>query len=382
MNTLVGLGLLGLVELVYSSSIWLFFPEQDFWIFEHPGRTIHFHPVKGYDLTQTPSRFSRIMRGKIEYTGIMRGNAQGFPDRDDFTVEYPEGVARRLAVFGDSFSSAQFLSRNWPDRVEDTLNNRGGKAIELLNFSTDGGGLANWASNLEGILVSDHYAIDGIIFAVYGEDLQRKFSFSDARGRKRYAFARTTSWDPDHYPKTHQAADAILKTHEVGNAYILTSEEYDAAMAGSWRPARQWEFQVLGILRHYASRGWHDLRDWLRQHGQEHRVTPFSGMLFTPGQMKLIQRIRDYVDANVLPVLVVTIPDKMETGSGATPPDATHFAELLGARLVDGREAFSDIAPDERHALWFPYDQHWNQAGSDVFAEFMTLILASWPVAN
>ena len=45
-------------------------------------------------------------------------------------------------------------------------------------------------------------------------------------------------------------------------------------------------------------------------------------------------------------------------------------------------QAFSDIAPDERHALWFPYDQHWNQAGSDVFAEFMTLILASWPVAN
>ena len=87
-NAVVFLLLYALVELLYSGYRYLTGGSPDsFSVFEHPGQTIKFDPVRGYYLTRTPSRIARVNFGKIEYQGSYQGNAQGFADRDDFNIK-------------------------------------------------------------------------------------------------------------------------------------------------------------------------------------------------------------------------------------------------------------------------------------------------------
>jgi hypothetical protein len=112
--------LYALVELLYSGYRYLTGGSPDlFSVFEHPGETIKFDPVRGYYLTRTPSRIARVNFGKIEYQGSYQCNAQGFADRDDFNTKRSSASQRRIAVFGDSFTAAimePLNSPDWPDR--------------------------------------------------------------------------------------------------------------------------------------------------------------------------------------------------------------------------------------------------------------------------
>jgi len=102
-------------------------------------KSIRFDPVRGFKLLKQPLRVFRITKGDIEYYGNIRGNNQYFQDRDDWYPKKPNKDISRWAVFGDSFTAGHYLEMNWPDRVEDTTQN-----LMLMNFTVDGGGLANW----------------------------------------------------------------------------------------------------------------------------------------------------------------------------------------------------------------------------------------------
>lgn len=369
-NILVGILLFAMTELLYSSLAWWFFSPTDIWIFEHPGQTVRFDAIRGYALRQTASRFARITRGKVEYVGTLVGNAQGLPDRDDFTAGRAAGINHRYAVFGDSFTSAQFINKNWPDTSEDLFASEG-ERIQLLNFSTHAGGLANWASLIEGVLVRDDYMLDGLIFAVYGDDLERKFTIADGRDRNRMAFGRISGWDPATYPDSYTAAKELLAAQEINATYILSSEKFDAALAGSWSPQRYWEFKVYTALVYQLQRLRHTL---------EHMLDPN----FSPGQTRLIESIREYAASRALPVLVVYLPGLAEASGKSSQhlQQVRMFAQQLNADFIDGRNSFVDLKAGQLQELWFKHDEHWNQAGSDLFASFMVRQLRTWPVAR
>jgi len=357
--------LAALTELLYSGLAWLFFSPADIWIYEDVGRTVQFDHVRGYTLTRTPSRFARINNGEIEYVGSFSGNAQGLPDRDDFSIHHPGSGLRRYAVFGDSYTAAQYLANNWPDRTEDLLNAKDIRT-QLLNFSTHGGGLANWASNLTGILARDNYQVDGLIFAVYDDDLERTFTLADGVDRDKLAFGNMASWSPADYPANREQASAFLDQHEINASYILSKDAFDAALAGNWRPQRYWEFKILKAARHQLSKLWQALRE----------QTDFS-----PGQLNLITAIRQYADQSELPVLVVYLPG-LEQATGAAGrhyQQAIDFAALLDAGFLDGRKAFETCTATQLQDLWFKNDAHWNQRGSDTFAEYMARHLSEPP---
>ena len=369
-NVLVGILLLVLCELLYSTLIWLFYAPTDIWIYEDVGQTVLFDTVRGYRLGQRPARFARITKGNLEFLGAFRGNSEGLPDRDDFAAERPSGITRRYAVLGDSFTSAQFIRQNWPDKTED-LSAASGERVQLLNFSVHGGGLANWVSITEGLLDKESYCLDGLIFAVYEDDLDRTFTIADGRSRSRMGFARVSGWDSAHYPRSFDEARALLDAQEIKATYILTHSEFNAALAGEWRPQPFWEFQFYKAFTYLARRWWQ---------GRESNLSP----AFSPGQVRLIETIRGYSDARGLPVLVVYLPGREQVAGSAGPhfSQVRQFAERLDAAFVDGRNAFSGLEPDALRQLWFEHDAHWNQAGSDLFARFMTRQLDTWPAGG
>jgi hypothetical protein len=376
-NVLVLVGMYGVLELSYSAYSYFFRDStpKSFWVYEHPGETIRFDADRGFFLTQTPSRWARITYGRIEYSGCVRGNAQGFPDRNDFTIRRTTPGQKRIAILGDSFTAEQYISVNWPNRVEE-LTGTSPQPPVLFNFSVDGAGLANWASVMRNIVAKDNYELDGIIFAVAWDDLDRKFTMFDQIDSKTLAFARAPSWDVASQPRTIDQALPLIRSNVVAMAtktYILSPTELDAALSGRWRP-RQWRFRITERL----SAGVRQL--CLRF--QTKKTAP-SG--FEPGQLALIEEIHRLAREHSWPIAVVYIPFRDELLDPNYPSNlerTRQFAALLGAKVIDGRQAFLGVSPQQINADWFEHDGHWNQSGSDKFADFMAAQIPDWVASN
>lgn len=344
-----------------------------------------FDPVRGYSLSPKPARQCLIANGGVEYLTTARGNAQGFPDRSDFTPGRQPPFARRLAVFGDSFTAGQYLEHNWPDRVED-LTRAAGRPVELLNFALDGGGLANWWSVLTRFVAARDYEIDGVVFAVYEDDLWRPFFFAEQRGHPQFMLAYSASWDPRAFPQTAAEARPLLGPSA---GYLVSSEEFDGALRGRWPPSVPRRFRL--ILLSKAQGAWRQL--WavagrkLSPPGGARSSDPPPAEAQPDYRQQLIADIRHYLQRRGLPALVVFLPSRsrlLYPSLTAKPyrEDAQAFAEALGATFVDGSQAFAGMSGREIRAHYFRNDSHWNQAGSDRFADFLVGQLAVWEAAK
>ena len=342
-------------------------PPSSVWLFEDSGRTVRFDPVLGYRLTPVPSRIARITMGTVEYVGALKGNNQGFPDRDDFFPQRGSDTGARFAVFGDSYTAAPFLEENWPDRVEDLTRGMQGPP-RLLNFGIDGGGLANWWSVFTGLVEKEGYEIDGVIFAVIPGNLWRGFTVADHENQTRPMFGRVPTWDPSTFPRTLAEAREYLQP-ETQNARIVSTEEFDRGIELEWRPRSD-----KPLRPYFASKVYQALRRGLSREPKP-PAPPRAFDSFDVYQERMIEDMARAIREKGIPVIVIHVPSREELLSGkrdALPPvDTRFFAQLLGAGFIDGREAFAGSSADEIRSMWFPYDAHWAQKGSDRFAEFV-----------
>jgi len=372
-NVLVFAGIYGLLELSYSTYAYFFRDASpySYLVVEHPGETVRFDPDRGFFLTETPSRMARITHGRVEYVGAFRGNAQGFADRDDFTVRRTSPGEIRVGVFGDSFTTATFEPSgfpNWPACAED-VGRSSGEPLTLLNFGLDGGGLANWASVMRNIVVKDRYDLDGLIFAVAWDDLDRRFAMFEQTDPKTFAYAQAPSWDVNSQPRTESEAEALLQKHPLRNHYVLSPAQFDAAVSGTWRP-RQWRYRIYDRARSTAGE--------ILDHFEKPPRPPAD---FAPGQVALMKDIRRLAEQNSLPIVVVYIPFRQELLDPHYPSRVERtrrFAEILGATFVDGRDVFRSLTEEQVTKLWYSYDGHWNHFGSKLFAEYIATRIPNW----
>jgi hypothetical protein len=350
-------------------------PPASVWLYEESGNTVHFDPVRGYRLTDVPSRITRITRKTVEYVGVLKGNNQGFPDRDDFFPQRGQESAKRFAVFGDSYTAAQFLGQNWPDYVED-ITRDSPQRLELLNFSTDGGGLANWWSVLTRLVESEHYEIDGVIFAVIPGNLWRGFSVSDHRGVDHPLFGRMPGWDPETFPRTLEEARRDMRPFTY-DSHIVSADEFDRALAMRWRPASN-----KPVRPYFARKLWQVVRGGIRPACQGVDA-PKAFDSFDRRQEWMIRDMARAIRTIGVPAMVIHVPSRenlVQVDPDSPPPiDTELFAALLGARLVDGKRAFSGRSEKDIRSLWLPYDAHWGQEGSNVFGRYVAELLKDWP---
>jgi len=191
-----------------------------FWVIEDKD-SFRFDPILGYRTSQNPVRFARVTNGTVEYVGTFHGNAQGFQSSKDFTVKKPAGIRHRDIVLGDCFSSGSFVETNWPTRVEASCPDR-----ELLNFSIDGVGLANWWSILARYIEPNHYEFDSVIFAAIANDLNRPFVVADWR-RDTSVMIGYAVWSRDSF-----ALDSKRAFHLLNYLTMLkvTPDDFDASI--------------------------------------------------------------------------------------------------------------------------------------------------------
>lgn len=350
---------------------------DSYWVYSND-KTFLFDPVSGYRMSREPTRRARITNGIIEYIGLYQGNNRGFADRDNFTFERTVSADRlpRYGVFGDSFSHAHFNIHNWPDYAEDLLYDAG-RPMQLLNFSLDGQGLANWWSILKGEIERQNYQLDGLIFAVYEENLFRPFTMIHTENHRLY-LGRVPFWNPEQYPKSFE--QSVRYMPDIRNWFIFDEQGFFRALTGAWKPKVEREWFILGRAKQLFAK-------------VVPPKTPAAATLpegcgpetNEPWRQRMIGEIAESVRQHRWKALVIFIPGRDSLLAHAqenlavdshNKAETRRFAKAIGAEFHDSTILYKGMSDEEIRNHFLPYDGHWNLKGSDLFGRFVADIVA------
>ncbi len=294
-------------EVVYS---WLYVnkvikPVETLWFHEatDPGGNIKYDSVTGYRISSIPSRYGVILSdGTTESIGVLKGNNWGFPDKRDFEPRKSNPQIKRIAVFGDSYTASQFTVQSWPEIAEVKLNELSDDSVIFMNFSVDGGGLANWHSIIRNIILAEGFEIDAVIFAVMGDDLDRKFMWKDDglqnSSERKLAFNYFASWQQPRAGEFEDITDVMY----MPNYLILDSAEVDAIEKGTWTYELQRELKPYLIEKLKRTLGQIDFKKMF-----SHRQRGGSTTFFEPEQSALITDMSEILSQMHVPVLTLSL---------------------------------------------------------------------------
>lgn len=379
-NTAIAIGAMALsyvmAELLYSSLVVNHFIKRRTYYFTEaaaPDGHIHFDPRIGYRMSSVPARYGAVVSdGRLQAMGTLVGNNYGLPDRRDFQPRRNDPSVFRVAVLGDSFTASQFTQRSWLQVFEDSLNRSLPDSFELLNFSVDGGGLANWHSILKNIMVKDSFDIDAVIYAVLGDDMSRKFHYrheylageeGNRSPMRSVGVGYHDNWHESSYPQSIEEAGMWFSDGWL----VLTSEEIDAIESGKWKMAVPWRAYFLSEMVNGA----YDLAQVLVSHAKaEDEQYPDTNR-----QQILLYMRQIHGDLNV-PVLCFNLPGSVEQQK-----ETEEFAQILGCDYLKEQHPVSDTDIDW-DSLSIEGDGHWTQAGADFFARNNHGVLANWLEMN
>jgi hypothetical protein len=267
-------------------------------------------------------------------------------------------------VFGDSFTHAPYLSQSWPERVEDLLQDRG-IPVAMMNFGQWGAGLGNWWSIITRMLDPQDYELDGVIFAAFESDMRRRFTvFAFPEPREPHdcpLFGRWPSWDPATLPQTIEEAKGVV--YEGEGYHPLSYDEFERAAQGEWPAGLARPFELT-----FATK--------IKERFEGEEKVPDEEWAGFGDRQVIIDQIRMYLQKRRLPAMVLYIPMRMSlTRPGGHRnihwEETRRFAEAIGATFVDAAANFAELDVPERKALYFPHDPHWNQRGSNRFADIV-----------
>jgi len=310
--------LYAVIESITTFLYWQgFLQPQSIWIQETASNepTTSFDPIRGFKLSKTPSRMLYAATdGTIESSGQIRGNNFGFPDRDDFEVKKHNSEYKRFAVLGDSFTAAPFINENWPDKTEDILGAKGNK-VQLMNFSVDGGGIANWCSILNALIDKEDFELDGLVLAVWDDDLQRGFeirddsiSGTDQNGFRKGSVGYIFEIYPSRRPSTLEEAKPYLNIGE--DWLVMPTHDLELVMQGKKRLKPTTPRNELYIWSRFK-RGINQLL--AAEEDSSPAASPYE--ITDPGQLTekqiyMMNQIRSFAARRNIPILVVSIPSR------------------------------------------------------------------------
>ena len=359
------------------------FRYEDLYVSNRPIAT--FDPVSGYRRTPGSTRIVRITHDILIFDQTFTPNNAGYISARDYTHEKPAGTAR-IVVLGDSFTTEEFNPQPWPDRVDAALKGRTTRPTELYSFAVNGAGLGNWSTIFFDDIVP-HYQFDALVIATYVDNLARQYSYLHYDGPNAYI-----GFFPTRAATTEDFLANYLPRMAPHNVKVATDAEIDAMIA-SLRQPWQWPGFELRSGPLIAAQ-WQRFRS-----GRMRAIPAVAGPATAPGgdtggdiaaiaaqygpaQFGLLQQIMGYCRDHGIPVILASVPGRdtvrafaESKGRDETPHqrETRALAAHFGALYMDGYAPFGQVLPadiDERY--WLKFDGHWNQAGSNLFADAMT----------
>jgi hypothetical protein len=329
-----------------------------------------FDPIRGFRGEEGETRIVRTYNREIIFDSRFHTNHEGFITRQEFTPKKRPGTFR-VIVLGDSFSAAGYLNVPWPDRATAALANQG---VEFYNFSQDPSDLTP-KHRIFFSEVVPRYEFDAVIIPIY--DLQRQFRMAVIEPQGETVFLRQFS---NSIPKD---AEAAREATAVPIMRIRSDAQIDRAIA---------ELTAFHWIKPYPYASeflWSRLRRKLLTRAPSAVLTGKAAERVAPPTSNTaeLEEIISYCRTHDKKVLLSAVPGGPWWLAERRHQNHPRIAETLAAVAQETRVDFFngyDIYEKSNYeataaTYWLKYDAHWNQKGSDHYAQRLAeYVLKQW----
>ncbi len=340
--------------------------------------------IRGYRWHEEDIRLLKVVRGKEVFDNTFRVNNDGYHSGKDYKKRKAENV-KRFIVFGDSYTAAEFLKTPWPDATEGLLQKESTLFYpEMYSFALDGIGLSNWHSIFFNE-IANQYDFDGIILAVYDDDLQRDFfmMYSDS--------AHVYGSYSEKPPADMRAFETVYKKSmyiagNIQNETVLNQKR----QSKEYSTAENLPVSNLFILHKlYSSlkKIEYDVKKRNSNIDEENDTfyiidTEPINQLRKPEKIKMLDDIIGFCKNNNKEVILISVPhielvrnNVFKRKKSISQKELEYISTRYSLPYFDLYPYFEILPCDSLKQMYLNNDGHWNQQGSDYFAGIVARLL-------
>jgi len=324
--------------------------------------------IRGYRWIGDSIRYFKHRMGQVVFDNTFYPNSQGWIMKQDYFYDKKDSNTLRWMLFGNSFSAGIMLEENMPNRVQSIFNRElSEQKNEVYSFSSEGVGLMNWYNTFYKEVIPE-YQFDGVVLCIYEDNLYRGFTIMQIKEDNCF-MVRTDSagW-------SEEDSDLSTEVSYDNSNFFYSNQHIDQFLA---QPSKPFKWPLKNLISSLFKG---------RSNNPLSARKPAQNLLELEKKMGLRKytMLKDIIalcQKENKPLVISSIPAKkllLETQPG---DKNWHQMELeLIAReyqlhYFDGYEVFKHMTPEEINAHWLQYDGHWNQKGSNLFADTFALYL-------
>ena len=316
----------------------------------------------------------KVCRGEVVFKQLIKPNNAGFISPSEFEPKKKDTTVFRWLVFGDSFTDGYFLRQNWPSRLDSAFRSDQ-RRIEIHSFALNGSGIKTWARVLDW-LDKTNYQYDGVIIACFGNDLSRDDFIMYHSGPYCYY-----GWGNLNKPTSLARERLILEAGSIESANQLLSGNNASP-----------KFQLL--LPYYSKILFKEgeqlfvLRSQYRQLFEKYissendpKIISRESLAIKYGteKMAIVENMLSSCSQKKKKVILATIPEKMGLTIYKQEKDIQLNLEMRWLATENNMTFFdgyrSLMSNQKAGEMFLRHDGHWNQFGSDCFANHISSVI-------
>lgn len=325
--------------------------------------SVSFDSIIGYRWSESGVTVQKQAMEVTVFKNTFRGNNYGMHSTQNYYPLKQDTAIKRWIVFGDSFTDGYFLRNNWVDAL-DSLFKQSGKNVELYSFSINGGGIKNWYQIYNQLILSN-FEYDGVIFAVFGNDLDRDFfvmhQISEKTLHKYYDTIPNYSI-VDNDTKSINTDDSQKALTFEHHQYLYISRFYN------------YLYRKYLEVKYYASFK-ESTEDLIERYIQPTEIEINAKYMSDKYQDKyfMITDLLDNIKQSDKSIILISIPEEYglkinkQRKKTAIQSELFWLSQKYGVKYIDGYELLLE-AHTPIHSWFIPFDGHWKQTASDTFA--------------
>lgn len=326
---------------------------------------VEYDSIIGYRWSPSPVQVYKLAMEEKVFENTFKGNNYGFHSNRDYQQKKSNSTTKRWIVFGDSFTDAYFLQRGWVD-VLDSLYKKSGNAVELYSFSVNGGGIKNWYQIFTRLIIGE-FEYDGVIFAIFGNDLDRDFFVMHQEGSK------TLSKYYSEVPDRNLVISDTRNLDENDSRTNIYSEIYSRTYGSKFINYVYRKFLEGRYFKTFRNSNEHLRKKYI--YSYESQLDESALRRKYEENYDLIDKMLDTLGQMGKPLILMTIPDEyglilnQQSTTTSLQQELKWLSDKYGAEYIDGYRLMLKYSDNNDKNAFIPYDGHWGQTASDNFAK-------------
>ncbi len=354
-----------------------------------------FDTSSGYKYISGETRLVNVHEGHLVYDLIMHVNSLGYPSIYEYPKHKQDSLARRLIVFGDSFSSGEITDTTWVDLLNKKLASHSGPKTEFFNFSLEAIGIRNWHKIFFNEIVPS-YDFDGIVLAVVGDlnyyssDLIRPFAIKNSSGNHTSlnffeSLPSTQAVFESHFKQQLYYESSIYPPGDIEQYKALATHKAGCKRQFVLRPIKAYLLQFMADALHFAAKRNSFLKRYSVKKADEVKNSSYFNWAeyesyYGPEKTILVRDILDYCVSHHKEIWLISMPSfnlaekyPSHYRDNIYNRQLRFLASQYQAHFYDGYEMIDHIAPDHYKDYHLYGDTHWNRKGINLFLSLLPL---------